>query len=142
MGSKGQAVAVVIPAEIEKLQRRVEFWRQSRRHRGPMPVPLWESAARLAQRHGVYRVARIVRLDYHSLKERLGSLNSQKNIAPDQNPKLPPAFIEMQLPFSATTAECLVELERSQGDRLRIHVKGAPAPDLVALIRSFRSTES
>lgn len=138
MGSKELAVAVVIPAEIEKLQRRVEIWRQTRRLREPMPVPLWESAARLAQRHGVYRVARIVRLDYHSLKERLGSLNSQKNITPGQNP----AFIEMQLPFSPTTAECLIELERPQGDRMRIHVKGAPAPDLVALIRSFRSTES
>lgn len=138
MVSRARVAAVVIPAEIVKLHRRVERWRRTRRQRAPMPGPLWESAVRLAQRHGVACVSRIVRLDYHSLKERLGSLNSQQHIEPGKSP----AFVEVQLPFSAPGPEWLVELEHPRGDRMRIHINGAHAPDLAALIRSFRSTNS
>lgn len=138
MESKKPITAVVIPVEIEKLRRQVELWRRTRRQREPMPGPLWESAACVARRHGVSRVARVVRLDYHTLKERFDSLDSQQSVKPGNMP----AFIEMQLPFSACASECLVELEHPRGDRMRIHVKGTPAPDLAALIRSFRGTES
>jgi hypothetical protein len=40
----------------------------------PMPEPLWTLAANVAKQHGLARVARFVRLDYYSLKERIENL--------------------------------------------------------------------
>ena len=127
-----------IPAEIEELCGQIERWRQVR-HRGErMPEHLWEGAARLARRHSVARVSRLVRLDYYTLKERLGSLDRDSVIKSEKRP----AFIELAMPLSTSGPECVIELEHPRRGRMRIHVKGAGVPDLAAISRSFWSAES
>lgn len=127
-----------VPFDIAGLCRQVERWRRTRRHREPMPEPLWALAASLARRHGVARIARFVRLDYYALKERLDSLGRDQVAESDKRP----AFVEFTLPPSVPVPECIVELEHPRGGRMRIHIKGAPAPDLGALSRSFWDAES
>src|SRR5207249_3497903 len=65
------AAPLVLPAEIQEVSHQIEQWRNTRRHRMPMPEPLWIVAANLARQYGVARVARFLRLDYYSPKERL-----------------------------------------------------------------------
>lgn len=127
-----------VPAEIEELHRQVEQWRRTRRHREPMPTPLWRLAARLARQHSVARVSRVVRLDYYALKERVDLPNRDRIAEPEKRP----AFVELALPLSAPVPECVVELEHPRGGRMRIHVKGGTAPDLAALSCSFWSAQS
>jgi hypothetical protein len=122
-----------VPPEVSSLQRQVERWRQERRHREPMPEQLWHSAARLAQQHSVARIARWIRLDYYTLKERVESLDHERVALQEQGP----AFVELALPTGAPAPECTIELEHPRGGRMRIHVKGAGVPDLAALSRSF-----
>jgi hypothetical protein len=137
MESKKLPARIVVPAEIQELCRRIEQWRQVRRHREPMPETLWTLAARLARQHSVARIARFASLDYYSLKERSDALDRSRIQAERR-----PAFVEVALPSPASISECIVELEHARGDRMRVHVKGGPAPDLAALSRSFWSTES
>jgi hypothetical protein len=137
MESKELPARLVVPAEIQKLCRRIEKWRQSRRHRELIPERLWGLAARLARQYGVARIARFARLDYYALRERFDSLD-RDGIQGEKRP----AFVEVALPSSASVSECIVEFEHPRGDRMRIHVKGGPAPDLAALSRSFWSTKS
>jgi hypothetical protein len=122
-----------VPTEIEDLRRQVEQWRQTRRHREPMPEPLWGLAARLARKHGVARISRFARLDYYTLKKRVGSSNRIQMVEADKKP----AFVEVALPLSIP--ECIIELEHPRGARMRISVKGGAVPDLAALSRSFWS---
>jgi hypothetical protein len=42
--------------------------------------------------------------------------------------------------FVGPTTECVIELEKASGARLRIRLPGAPTPDLAALSRSFWET--
>ena len=56
---------------IEEMRQRVREWRARRLKLEPMPGELWDSAVALAGEHGVYRVARTLRVDYGALKQRL-----------------------------------------------------------------------
>ena len=58
---------------IEELRERIEYWRRTRQKKSPMPAELWEAAARAAHRHGIYTVAKDLRLSYDSLKKRTES---------------------------------------------------------------------
>ena len=133
MESKRPSAAPDVPAEVEDLQRQIEQWRHARRHREPMPEPLWREAARLARRHSVARISRFIRLDYYTLKQRVESLDAA-GVADHEKT---PAFVELVLPPGAPVPECTIELEHPRGGRMRIQVKGAGVPDLAALSRSF-----
>ena len=64
-----------IPAEVLALGNQIALWRDNREKRTAMPEDLWRAAAELAQRHGVYRVCRALRLSYESLKRRVLGLD-------------------------------------------------------------------
>jgi hypothetical protein len=138
MESRKPPAILDVPPEVEDLQRQIEQWRQNRRHREPMPEPLWRLAARLARQYSVARISRYGRLDYYALKQRLESLDA----AGVGDPEKIPAFVELALPSNVPIPECTIELEHPRGGRMRIHIKGAGVPDLAALSRSFWGMES
>jgi hypothetical protein len=56
-------------ATVEEVGRRLEEWRQSRRHKGTaIPEELWLAAIEVARRDGLGRTAAALRLDYGKLK--------------------------------------------------------------------------
>ena len=58
-------------AAIERVQPALTAWRQRRKHREPIPEPLWRAMVRLARRYGLSRVAQVLRVNYTALKHRL-----------------------------------------------------------------------
>ncbi|MBP1601484.1 MAG: hypothetical protein H6Q06_1635 [Acidobacteria bacterium] len=138
MESKNMPAPIDIPTELKDLSCQIEQWRRTRPHRMPMPEPLWVLATNLARQHGLARVARLVRLDYYCLKNRIESLhegNSATSVAK-------PTFIELPpLPVNPVS-ECTIELEHPRGRRMRIHMKGAPMPDVTALSRTLWGMKS
>ena len=48
-----------------------------------------------------------------------------------------PTFVELARPAETSCGECILELEDVGGAKMRVHLKGVEAPDLVALSRSF-----
>jgi hypothetical protein len=103
-----------------------------------MPARLWAMAASLARENTVARVARLARLDYYALRDRHDALAVEPTVKPEKQP----SFVELPAQLCTPDVECVMELEHPRGGRMRIHVKGAPAPDLAALSRSFWSLES
>src|SRR5207244_11734371 len=79
-----------IPESILQLQGQLEQFRSSHPPRTRLPEPLWQSAVELAQNHGLYLVARFLRLDYMQLKKRLGGGSAARRRARSQ-----PRFIEV-----------------------------------------------
>lgn len=124
-------VTPAVPAGMRRVHRRFEHWRSRQKARLPIPKPLWAAAVKLAQDHGVFRTAQVLRLEYGKLKrlvERAGP------VAPVTTP--PPAFVELLAPLTAGLSECLVELEGPRG-KMRIQWKGTTAPDLAGLSRAL-----
>ena len=129
-----------LPTRLKSIRRRFEYWRRSYRKGSRIPDTLWAAAVDAAAEYGVSRTASALRVDYYSLKKRLG-----EQVAPfGKIPKLGqlPAFLELAAPMPGATGECFLELEDVGGARMRVHLKGVQAPDLAALSRSFWGGES
>ena len=116
--------------DLQSLRRRLEGWRSSQSRRSRLPDWVGPAAVELARRRGVFRTAQTLRLDYASLKRRLGSDWSRPASSP-------PAFVELIAPLAAGGQECVVELAPAQGGRMRIEMKAGAAMQLPGMIRAF-----
>ena len=65
MATKAQ---LEVPAGMQLICRRFERWRRSHRGRLPIPEGLWACEATAAPEHGVFRTAKVLRLEYGKLK--------------------------------------------------------------------------
>jgi hypothetical protein len=124
-----------IPDGMRKICRRFERWRSSHQGRLPIPKALWASAAEVAREHGVFRTAKILRLEYAKLK------HMTMSAAPVKRRRLLSAeFLELVTPQVASSGsgltECVIELEGPRG-KMRVQWKGAVAPDLTGLSRGL-----
>jgi hypothetical protein len=120
-----------VPVGMQRIHRRFERWRSSHQGRLPIPEALWASAAAVAREHGVFRTAKILRLEYGKLKRMV------ETAAPVRRAPAPSAeFLELVAPQPVGLTECLIELEGPRG-KMRIQWKGAAAPDLAGLSRAL-----
>ncbi len=124
-----------IPAPLEKVRGRFDEWRRTRKVRTRIPDPLWAAAVKMAERYGVHRTARALRIDYYGLKKRVEEKAASSSVAGVAENVA--AFVELAGPLPTGPGECLVELEDVGGAKMRVHLTGVEAPDLVALSRSF-----
>lgn len=127
-----------IPEDIEALRRRVETWRKTRTKRSPMPEDLWSDAAKLAAHHGHHRVARALRINYDSLKDRL-ERDSKREGKKASGPK---EFVEMRASevFGAGTSPgSVVEMTDGKGCTLTIRLAEGEKLDVHRLVAAFRS---
>jgi hypothetical protein len=114
---------------MEKVYRRFERWRRTRRGRSPIPKGLWVAAAALAREHGVNRTSQVLHVEFNKLKEFVESRR------PTKLPASPgPQFVELVAAPPAGVSECVIELEGRRG-RIRIEWKGITGPDLAGLSR-------
>jgi hypothetical protein len=109
-----------------------------------IPEKLWSLAVGLVATHGLNRTASVLKLDYNALKKRVA--RSDVDSGSDEARSVSPEFIELSPSSLAPSAlapsgEFLVEFEDGSGARLRVHLRGCDAPDLVGLCRNFRGAE-
>jgi hypothetical protein len=94
-----------------------------------------------ADTYGTSRTARALRVDYYALKKRVEGAPAVT--ASKTHEKASGAtFLEVPPPVWTGSGECTLELEDAGGAKLRVHLKGFGAPDLVELSRSFWQSES
>jgi hypothetical protein len=115
--------AVVIPESIAQLQLQLDQIRSTQPRGKKLPDSVWQAAVELAREHGVYSVARHLRLDYTGPKKRLGGVSHRRRKARK------PAFVELFAPPSAMQGECLIEFESLHGSKVRIQWKAATSAD-------------
>jgi hypothetical protein len=119
---------------LAELQAQLAGFRTTHRPRTKLPPSLWQSAAELARRQGLYRVARSLKLDYSTLKKHTG-VSSE---CPGTRKKAQPQFLELIGATRHSGDEYLIEFESVRGGKLRVHCKTNTPPDWVALLRAWR----
>jgi hypothetical protein len=129
MATKLSLSASVVPNEVRAVHHQFEQWRRTREAGARIPDRLWASAVAVARRHGVYRTARMLHLEARKLKHLVTA------VSPASRVPAAPAFVELLAPAAAGSGECTVEVEGPRGGRLRVQLRGAPVPDLMALTR-------
>ena len=128
---------ISLPESITGLQAQLAEFRSTHPPRTRLPQSLWQSAANLARCHGLYVVARSLKLDYCTLKKHLsGSAECR-----DTRKKAQPKFLELIGATGHRVDEYLIEFESARGGKLRIHCKTNTPPDWAALLRAWRRVE-
>jgi len=123
---------------LEDVQRHFERWRVERRGLEAIPDRLWSEAVALCREHSVRRVARALRLNSASLKERVERSPAQ----PEPGRGAGAAFVELNLapgpgPRPSALSRWSLEVEEVGGTRLRLSCEGSPPPDVPDLLRGL-----
>ncbi len=105
------------------LRRRFDEWRRVRRHRTPIPEPLWTAAVQAAREHGVWKTCRGLKVDYYSLKRRMPATNALAD--------RPIKFVEVT-PKALSGPACVLEMHDSLGRRLRVELRDAAGAEGLA----------
>ena len=93
-----------IGEEFLELRHRLAEWRKDHSRRTPLPDDVWTAAVELARRHGVYRTARSLPIDYVNLRKRLNGPAPATTVAR-------PEFVEV-LMTPAQSAAVYIEVLR------------------------------
>jgi hypothetical protein len=125
-----QKVTDPAPAALLEVQRNFESWRSTHPRRTPFPEPLWAAAAAVAKAHGVYRTAKLLRLDSSTLKRKMPGAAPAPKLAP-------PAFVELLASGGYAPAECVIEMDRPRHGRLRLELKAWRTTDVADLVRQL-----
>jgi hypothetical protein len=123
-----------VPVGLSRLEQRFAAWRETRVKGERIPLRFWKSAGKLATKYGICQTARVLKLDYYSLKKHMEQPNAE---TPSPEPTPSAAFIELPSAPVAQTSECVIEFANQSGDSMRVHLKGSSGADLVSLGRSF-----
>ena len=122
---------VAIPPDLLELSQRLERWRSEQPPRTRLPESIWTAAVEMAQRYGLHRTTKLLRMDYTRLKRLMPA--AAQTVGPE-----PPGFLELLAPVAVGPTECVVEWESARG-RMRVAMKGV-TPDWVSLLRAWRES--
>ena len=134
MTTKPTIVTHDLPAQLQRLTRRLNVWRSKRKRGQRIPEVLWKAAARLARFHGLNPTASALQLNYYDLQRRLATgLDPRKSRPPA------PTFVELPAPPLArsVTDPGTLELTRPSGARLVLRLPAATPRHLLPLVQAF-----
>lgn len=124
--------------EIADVRRKIDAWRQQKRHAGEaMPASLWQAAVQLTATDSLLAVARGLGVDYGKLKRLVRewkSHGSSAMVTTSREADATAEFVELGELFGGCRA-AVVEMRRN-GASLRVELPEARV-DLVELTASF-----
>lgn len=125
-----------LPPKLVAARREFTRWRRSRKPGDRIPKGLWEAAVELVGELGLNPAAQALGLDYYSLKKHVDAAGVSSS-SRSSSGEAAGAFVELSGAALARPAECVVELERPGGARMRISLKGSISTGLSALAGAF-----
>lgn len=126
-----------IAPSLEQVRQRFESWRKRRKKRTRIPQNLWQAAVSLSEEYSICHLSKALRVNYTALKKQVVKFNMPEKRTSDLSS---PAFIELPAP-AAPLLESTIEMIKSDGSVMRIHVKGAACFDLIELGKTFWATD-
>jgi hypothetical protein len=120
---------------LTEVQTRFAAWRKTRQHRSRIPEELWAAAVKLSNKHSIHRISKALKLSYTDLKERI-----EKSHPVPETIKPTPSLDFIPIDIAPTQpAECIVEMEHRNGNKMRMHFKGNVDLDLRSFAEAFWS---
>jgi len=119
---------------VERVRKRIDRWRGSRKRCSPMPERLWDEASLLARELGVHAVKCALGLNYDSLKKRVGRVREHGRGA-----RQAPGFVALSgAQLLGPGSGALVEVADADGGRLTVQLGTGSELDVAGLVEAFR----
>jgi hypothetical protein len=121
-------------AAIARVQPALTAWRQRRKHREPIPEPLWRAMVRLARRFGLSPVAQVLRVNYTTLKRHLVT-----SAAPQasRSATIAAEFVEVPMTACPSGSPLVIELEDRGGSKLTLRLAQTDSAGALALAQGL-----
>jgi hypothetical protein len=126
-----KTVSSEFQSQIEPVHQELEAWRRTRKHRDPIPPPIWQAMVEVSRIHGVSPVSQALRINYYDLKRRM---SPPPRVSANKKGKAP-AFVELNV-ASSTGAGCVVEVE-DRGARMTLRLPVGSGADPIGLLQAF-----
>jgi len=119
---------------LEKVAQQFAAWRETRTKRGRIPDTLWSAAVDLFRSYGlsINKIAQTLRLNYTDLKLHITE-SPPVVMQPIEDESA--TFVELGPPL--VTTDCVIEMEKPSGAKLRMCFRGRADPVAVDLGRYF-----
>ena len=121
-------------AAIARVQPALTAWRERRKHREPIPEPLWRKMVRIARRYGLSPVAQALRVNYTALKHHLVATATSQTSRPGG---LAPDFVEVPMTACPTGSQWVIELEDRGGSKLTLRLAQTDSAAALALAQGL-----
>jgi hypothetical protein len=121
-----------IAPNLEQVRQRFEAWRQQRKKRTRIPQDLWQAAVALSEKHSLCHLSKALRVNHTALKKQVVKFNTPEQAVSDK-----PCTTFFELPTPTSLLESKIEMIKSDGSVMRMHVSGATCSDLVQLSKAF-----
>jgi hypothetical protein len=118
---------------LDDVHKKFEIWRRSRKKRSRIPKKLWEAAVKLSSDYTISHISKSLHLNYVELEKRIITARGDKSL-PTQ---AAPSFIEIDLGKSISNAECVVEIEKRDGSKMKMYFKGEVGLNLLEFGKAF-----
>lgn len=119
-------------SKMKKVQEQFENWRKNRKTIScRIPENLWEAAVGLYGEYKISEISKVLRLGGGQLKKRISNAQEKKVTSTR-------TFIQMEIPKpQSTQGEWLIEVENSDGAKMKISGSGLQIPDIALICQSF-----
>lgn len=130
MNSKSEGLV----SKIEAVRSELEAWRRTRKKGERIPEHFWQAMGELARGFGVGRVARVLGVGYHALKERTRGPGEPAESSH-------PVFVELPLSGAVPQSECVVELEDGRGAKMILRLGLGSGTQVLSIVQAFWDRE-
>jgi hypothetical protein len=128
-----QETILPIKPTLDDVRKKFESWRRSRKKRSRIPKKLWEAAVKLSSDYTISQISKSLHLNYVQLEKCIISAKENKSL-PTQ---AAPSFIEIDLGKSMESAECVVEIEKRDGSKMKMYFRGKVDLNLLEFGKAF-----
>jgi|SRR5450631_1126204 len=117
--------------DLLRMRQRLDEWRGSHARGVAFPAKLWSAAGRVARRHGAYRAARALGLEYNKLKRMSGVIAGVPGKTKQPSKPDPMKFIELSSALPVSPSGCRLSLQNANGQRLQLEMAPGAATEMV-----------
>jgi len=122
-------------SDMERVRVKFEEWRRTRKRGSRIPEDLWREASKLAGAYTLTQICQSLKVEFNHLKRRI---EGHRTPAVSRTCAAP-RFIEMGPSPTMTELECTIEVQRCDGSRMRMSVRGAMGDHLIEMAKAFWS---
>ena len=111
---------------FEEVRKQFDYWRSTRKKRGPIPEILWKAAVGLTKEYSIHQISKTLRLNYQKFRE----LAQRKVKGKDDTIVSRAQFLELNVSRPHNPVECDIEIKDLKGI-MKMSLKGETEYDLL-----------
>lgn len=123
-------VEPVVKPTLSDVVERFKEWRLNPARSRAIPKELWETAIELTNQHSISKVSKVLHVSSAKLIK----------LVKRQSTSINPSFMELDLCRIVPQSHCSIEIDKSNGSKLKINFTGDWSREIIEISKAFCGT--